>query len=64
MDGCQMCHGMNAEGLVGPTIRGKGYDSIKAAIEVRRDMVNWQTSRQLTDDELRKIGSWLEKQQP
>jgi len=64
MDGCQMCHGMNAEGLVGPTIRGKSYDSIKVAIETRRDMVNWQTSRQLTDDELRKIGSWLEKQQP
>ncbi len=64
MDGCQICHGKEGEGLIGPPVRGKGYESIKAAIESRRDMVNWQSARQLTDDELRAIGAWLEKQQP
>jgi YVTN family beta-propeller protein len=64
VDGCQICHGKEGEGLVGPSVRGKGYESIKAAIEGRRDMANWQTARKLTDKELQWIGSWLEKQQP
>lgn len=64
MDGCQICHGKSGEGLIGPNIRGKGYDSIKAALESRRDMVNWQSARKLTDDEVRAIGDWLVQQQP
>jgi DNA-binding beta-propeller fold protein YncE/cytochrome c553 len=63
-DGCKICHGENGEGFIGPDVRGKGYESIKAAIEGRRDMVNWQTARQLTDDELKKIGQWLSQQKP
>lgn len=64
MDGCQICHGKEGEGLIGPNVRGKGYDSIKAATDSRRDMVAWQSARKMTDEELRAIGAWLEKQQP
>jgi len=64
MDGCQICHGKTGEGLIGPNVRGKGYESIKAATESRSDMVAWQSARKLTDEELQAIGAWLEKQQP
>jgi DNA-binding beta-propeller fold protein YncE/cytochrome c553 len=63
-DGCWICHGETGKGVIGPDIRGKGFDSIKAAIISRRDMVTWQTTRQLTDRELQAIGMWLEQQKP
>jgi DNA-binding beta-propeller fold protein YncE len=63
-DGCQMCHGKNGEGLIGPNIQGKGFDSVKSAITTKRDMVNWQNSRKLTDRELQAIGMWLESIKP
>jgi YVTN family beta-propeller protein len=64
MDGCHICHKPDGSGVIGPDIRGKGFDSIKNAITSRRDMVNWQSTRKMTDEELQAIGKWLETKTP
>lgn len=61
-DGCQACHKRDGSGQIGPDIRGKSHASVVAAMESRRDMVNWQTDRQLTSEEIAYISKWLQSQ--
>lgn len=53
--GCQLCHGPDATGVIGPDIREKTAEDIRAAIMgvAEMDIVD------LTEDEIRSVAAYL-----
>lgn len=61
-NGCQVCHGDNAQGIVGPTIAQTGLDiqNVLAQYRQPRGVMTRQTAEDVPPEDIADIWSWLQ----
>ena len=58
--GCAVCHGQNAEGLIGPPIVGKTFDNIELQLDTNEAMMGLG----LSDDQIEAVAAYLQSLVP
>jgi len=56
--GCQLCHGMDAKGVVGPNIRGKTPDEIRQALQSVDLMMT--AIKNVDSDDIKAVSAYLQ----
>ena len=58
--GCAVCHGQNAEGLIGPPIVGKRFEDIELQLDTNEAMMGLG----LSDDQIEAVAAYLQSLAP
>ena len=56
--GCQLCHGTDAKGVVGPNIRGKTADDVRQALQSVDLMIT--AVKNVDSEDIRAVAAYLQ----